>query len=234
MSADIANWLQVNILNNPQIFQGILALIIMVIGGILWSPKKPVEKGFFKRSSGALIFVFGIFTFLYAFIANLADVFTVWATLVLAGVAVFSFEENRRLRKQYKEREERDRKETKLNRIIDWATEILECGRDPSSRQMFVEDSLQKKKDKGSILYMLGSEAHFQIIAVRALHIGYLANDIDPKLGKAVTFAKKRVEQHRKVLKLGSKLKDRAAIGRHRKKVDNAASKVIKLASKLL
>ncbi len=131
MSADIANWLQVNILNNPQIFRGILALIIMMIGGILWSPKKPVEKGSFKRSSGALIFVFGIFTFLYAFIANLADVFTVWATLVLAGVAVFSFEENRRLRKQYKEREERDRKERLLNEIIEWAEDIGKCGIEP-------------------------------------------------------------------------------------------------------
>jgi hypothetical protein len=51
----------------------------------------------------------------------LADVFIVWATIVLAGVAVFSFEESRRLRKQYKEREERDRREKLLDDIQGWA-----------------------------------------------------------------------------------------------------------------
>lgn len=122
MGIDIANWLQVNILNNPQVLESLIALIIMIVAFFLFS-KKPTEHNLFRsrRVWGTLLFVFGIFVFLYANIADLADVFTVWATIVLAGVAVFSFEESRRLRKQYKEREGRDRKERLLNDIQNWA-----------------------------------------------------------------------------------------------------------------
>lgn len=125
MSADIANWLQVNIVNNPQVLQSLIALIILIVASFLIS-EKPTEKSPFRsrRVWGALLFVFAIFIFLFANIADLADVFTVWATLVLAGVAIFSFEESRRLREQYKEREERDRKARLLNEIIKWVLDV--------------------------------------------------------------------------------------------------------------
>ena len=124
MSADIANWLQVNIVNNPQVLKSLIALIILIVAIFLFS-EKPTEKNLFRsrRVWGALLFVFAIFVFLFANIADLADAFIVWATIVLAGVAVFSFEESRRLRKQYKEREELDRKERLLNEIIEWASD---------------------------------------------------------------------------------------------------------------
>ena len=126
MSTDIANWLLVNIVSNPQVFRSLIALIILIVAIFLFS-KKPTEKDTFRHGLGASLFVFAIFAFLFANIADLADVFTAWATIVLAGVAVFSFEESRRLRKQYKEREERDRKERKLITIIEWTTDIAKC-----------------------------------------------------------------------------------------------------------
>ena len=130
MSADIANWLQVNIVNNPQILQSLIALIILIVASFLMS-EKPTKKIPSKRILGAALFVFAIFIFLYANIASLANVFTVWATLVLAGVAVFSFEESRRLRKENRQREERERKERLLNEIIKWAENISKCGIEP-------------------------------------------------------------------------------------------------------
>jgi len=130
MGADIANWLQVNIVNNPQVLKSLIAIMIMIVASFL-SSEKPTEKIPFRRTRrvlGASLFVFGIFVFLYANIADLADVITVWATLVLAGVAVFSFEESRHLREENRQREQRDRKEHLLNEIIEWATDISKCG----------------------------------------------------------------------------------------------------------
>lgn len=126
MITDIANWLQVNIVNNPQVLTSLLALIILIVAGFLMS-EKPTKKIFSKRILGAVLFVFAIFVFLNANIADLADVFTVWATLVLAGVAIFSFEESRRLREENRQREERERKDRLLNEITEWAIDVLDC-----------------------------------------------------------------------------------------------------------
>ena len=104
----------------------ILALIILIVAIFLFS-RKPTEKSTFRHGLGASLFVFAIFVFLHANIADLADVFTAWATIVLAGIAALSFEESRRLRKQYKEREEWDRKERLLNEISEWAIDIYKC-----------------------------------------------------------------------------------------------------------
>jgi len=124
MISDVANWVLINVLTNTRVLTSLLALIILIVAGFLISDKKPAEKIPFRRVLGAVLFVFGIFIFLYANIADLADVFIAWATLVLAGVAVFSFEESRRLREQYKKREEHDRKERLLNEIIEWGLDI--------------------------------------------------------------------------------------------------------------
>lgn len=123
MSADIVNWLQVNILGNTQVIRSLIALIILVVA-IFFFSEKPMEKNTFRRSLGASLFVFAIFVFLFANITDLADVFTAWATIVLAGIAALSFEESRRLRKQYKAREERDRKERIIRDIVEWAAGI--------------------------------------------------------------------------------------------------------------
>lgn len=125
MSTDITNWLQVNIVNNPQFLQGLLALIIMILAFFL-AFGKPTKK-IPRRLGGMAVFVFGSFLFLYAYIAEFDRVLTVWATLILAAVAVFSFEESRRLREENRQREERERKERLLNEIIDWATDVLRC-----------------------------------------------------------------------------------------------------------
>ena len=125
MSIDIANWLQVNILGNPQITGSLIALIILVVASFLFSVKFTEKNPFRSRQVlGAVLSSFAIFVFLYSNITDIADVFIAWASMVLAGAAIVSFEESRRLRKQYKEREERDRKERLLNEIIEWVLNV--------------------------------------------------------------------------------------------------------------
>ncbi len=123
MISDVADWVLINVLTNFQVSTSLIALIILIVASFLFS-RKPTEKSTFGHGLGASLFVFSLFVFLLANIADLADVFTAWATIVLAGIAALSFEESRRLRKQYKEREERDRKERLLNEIIQWAEDI--------------------------------------------------------------------------------------------------------------
>jgi len=125
MGTDIANWLQVNILSNPQVFQSLIALIMLIFAGFLFS-EKSTEKSLFrsKRVWGSMLFVFAIFVFLLANIPDLGDVFIALATIVLACVAIVSFEESRRLRKQYKEQEERNSQAQVLDEIMNWLEEI--------------------------------------------------------------------------------------------------------------
>ena len=123
MISDVVNWFIINVLSNPRVFTSLLALIILIVAGFLMSEKR-IKIYSFKRILGATLFVLAIFVFLFANITDLADVFTVWATLILAGVAIFSFEESRHLRGENRQREEREREERFLERIIDWAEGI--------------------------------------------------------------------------------------------------------------
>ena len=124
MISDLANWVLINVLTNTRVLTSLLAFIILIVAGFLISDKKPAKKVPSKRILGAVLFVFAIFVFLYANIADLADVFTVWATLILAGVAIFSFEESRRLREENRQRENRDRTEHYLDRVENWLVSL--------------------------------------------------------------------------------------------------------------
>jgi len=134
--------------------------------------EKPRKKISSKRTLGAVLFVFAIFIFLYANIADLADVFTVWATLVLAGVAIFSFEESRRLREENRQKEERDRKERLLNEIIEWATDVAKC----ESLSPISELPILDFRTAGKELVDAAIE-HRSKVAIAALGLRYQAID---------------------------------------------------------
>ncbi len=157
MLSDVANWILVNVLINPRVFTSLLALIILIVARFLVF-EKPTKQIPFKRLLGTVLFVFATFVFLYVNIDDLADVFTVWATLILAGVAVFSFEESRRLREENKQREERDRKERLLNEIIEWAEDVAKSAisRRTLSREELWKAKLSYKFHKAKSKYIEG------------------------------------------------------------------------------
>jgi hypothetical protein len=76
------------------------------------------------------------------------------------------------------------------------------------------------------------------MLSWRAVHIGFLAQHSvgDKDVYDAVEHTRTLVRQQSKILSLAAsrKIKNNAAIGKHREKVDNAAKKVIELAVKLL
>ena len=130
-----------------------------------------------------------------------------------------------------------EKRERLLNEIIEWATQILECSRAPT----FIEQRLKLTEEGMSTFEFeldITARAAFNVLSWRAVHIGFLAQySIGNKgLKDAVEDTRTLIRRQVKLLSLASdrKLKDRAAIGRHRKKVDANAKKVIDLATKLL
>jgi len=104
----------------------------------------------------------------------------------------------------------------------------LECGRAPA----FIGQKLN------GFDLNIALQSAFNTLSWRAVHIGFLAQHAigNKGLNDAVENARTLVRQQAKLLSLASarKLKDNAAVGRHREKVDDNAKKVIELAIKLL
>ena len=152
------------------------------------------------------------------------------ATLVLALAAFWAIRQNYLLHK-------RERRERQLNKIIEWATQTVECGRDPA----FTGQRLNltgKRLTTFEFDLNIAIQSAFNVLSWKAVHIGFLAQHSigNEGLKDAVEDTRTLIRQQSKLLSLASarKLKDNAAIGRHRKKVDDNAKKVIELAVKLL
>lgn len=127
----VLNFASTNISIITRVVTSLLALIILIVAAFLMS-EKATKNNSSTHILGSVLFVFATFVFLYANIQNLADVFTVWATLILAGVAILSFDESRRLREENMQREERERKERlqerllrELDQISEWAQSLV-------------------------------------------------------------------------------------------------------------
>ena len=176
---------------------------------------------------GFAIFLYAIVLFI--FIYEGVDVkISAFATLVLAFAAFMAIDENRRLRRENRERENRDRKERKLNRIIDWATQILECNRDLPFVQAGFRTPL--------VVSITGYQANFNILSWRGVHIGFVAKSISRNVNDAVEHERKLLRQHKRIMDLEEegKLRKGTAVGTHRKRIDESARTIIELAVKLL
>ncbi len=254
MISDVANWVLINVLTNTRVFTSLLALIIMIVASFLLS-KKSTEKSPFRsrRVWGVLLSVFAMFIFLFANIADIADVFTVWATLVLAGAAILSFEESRRLRKQYKEKEEHDRKEGILNEIIEWAIDVGKCGLEkdlPDTSR--ISDMNEGKLHLAYSLNILAKT--FQSLRGRNQYTSQIVLTFSSDLQKAAKALINDIEEHINLLdalsgiitvKFVSITKDNleeylaqlnmavTQIGEHKLRLEESTSKVIKEAVKI-
>jgi len=91
----------------------------VIIYGRIRGKRSYINAGF------AILLLSVIFFFIY--LPEYASLFSAWAAMAVAIAAYTSIEENRRLRRDNKEREERDRKETLVNEIIKWAMEVANC-----------------------------------------------------------------------------------------------------------
>lgn len=153
------------------------------------------------------------------------------ATLLLALGAFLTIRQNYCLHA-------RERRERLLNEIIEWATQILECGRAPTYIAERFKVLNGKNTSRFEFELNMTAMAAFNVLTWKAVHIGFLAQYSvrNEGLKDAVEDARTLLRQHLKIvsLALDKKLKDAAAQGRHRDKVDKQAKKVIELAVKLL
>jgi len=155
-----------------------------------------------------------------------------FGTLLLALATILTIKNNNEReairRKDELSKESRERRERLLNEIIEWATQVLECARDKASLQLVFS--------KSELVSTTVTQAGFNILAWRAVHIGAIAASIGQGLQDAVEDTRTLIRQHSKLLSLSAneKVKHSTAIGRHRDKIDNKAKSVIELAVNLL
>jgi hypothetical protein len=167
---------------------------------------------------------------------QLASAYIAIGTLILASATVLlAFFSWRSIKSGY-DKEKRDRRERRLNEIIAWATQVLECGRALALTGQY--PSLREKLATFEFDLDIAVQSAFNVLSWRAVHIGFLAQHSigDKDLNNAVENTRALVREQSELLSLSidHKLKDNADIGRHRKKVDDSAKKVIELAVKLL
>jgi hypothetical protein len=151
-----------------------------------------------------------------------------WIGLAVAigtiSLAVVAFISIRRARDTQK----REYRQRLLSKIIEWATQILICGRDIDAEK-FTRAFTQRAE-------LIEFRQRLNIITWRGVYIRNVAGDIDQQIYRSILTAITRINQHIKVLDLCwyGKLKDNAAIGRHRDRLDNCAKLIIEIAVKLL
>jgi hypothetical protein len=131
-----------------------------------------------------------------------------------------------------KEQEKRDRKERRLKEIIEWATDILVCGRD-ISRGLF------KGIVKGSTSHRaveIEVEAKFNVISWRGVYIRHISSNLNKTLYDKVLNTQRILRQHVKIMGLDfmGKIKNASVLGKHRDTLDSSAKQIIEIAVSLL
>jgi hypothetical protein len=158
-------------------------------------------------------------------ITALGTLAMVFATLLLAYATFRIITSNR-------EQEKRNRKERRLKEIVDWATDILVCGRD-ISRELFKELVSGDTSDRARNIEIT---ARFNVISWRGFYIRHISENLNRALYDNVLEAQRILRQHVKVLDLDfkGKIKNASAIGKHRDTLDNSAKRIIEIAVSLL
>lgn len=196
-----------------------LAIIVMITLGIivagiaLYQPEL-VRSKFLAISEKFPEYVIVLFTGVLAL-----------ATSILAYTTSRTIRSNR-------EQEEYRRKESRLKEIVDWSTQILVCGRDISAEK-FTRLSTRGVTERAELIEV---RQRYNILTWRGVYIRNIAEDIDQQIYRVILIAITRINQHIKVLDLSwyGKVKDNAAIGRHRKRLDDCAKLIIEIAVQLL
>lgn len=213
-------------LNTGIVLIGIIVFLVfagtIVVGISLWNV--PLAKELFPVLEISEVFP----TKAIALFSGLASFGTLFLALTTMITLKRNREENELLRKDNRDKEDRDRKERKLNRIIDWATQILECNRDLA----FVQAGFRTSE----IVSITGYKANFNILSWRGVHIGFIAKSITKDVSDAVEDERNLLRQHKRIMDLEEegKLRKETAVGTHRKRIDESARTIIELAVKLL
>ena len=166
-------------------------------------------------------------------VANDWTIASVVASFIIALIAlILGISSTRQIRGIRKD----EKREHNLRDIIKWAIRILQVNRGPNIVDTPIP-KMNKKTMSFSSEYATLLMTSVNIIDWEGVYIEYAAKNINDKsLIRAVEMARLRIRQHCKAMDLDrdNKMKDGAAIGRHRKKLDDTAKKVIELATELL
>jgi hypothetical protein len=162
---------------------------------------------------------------IFDFLNQWAMVLSASATLLLAFTAFWAIMDNRHGRIV-------DRRERLLKEVIDWATDILICGRD-ISRELFKEIAGGSTSKRAAGIEL---EAKFNVISWRGVYIRHISSNLNKALYDSVLDTQRILRQHGKIMGLDfkSKIKNASALGKHRDTLDDSAKLIIEIAVSLL
>jgi len=148
------------------------------------------------------------------------------ATMILAIAAFVTIRNSN-------EQEKRVRKERLLNEIIDWATDILECGRVPD---MLYEMRVRDKTTTDELKGVMSDDVRYRFNPIKARSV-YLLK-IAPTFGKRLqTFVNATTDAIEQQIELLKQTADGAlspdAVGDHRKVLDKSVDQLIAEATRL-
>lgn len=163
---------------------------------------------------------------IFGFFDDWALVLSAAATLLLAFTAFWAIMDNRYGRKV-------DRKERLLNEIVEWAEDILVCGRVPD---MLYEIRMKDAKRIDDLRGIIAEDASYRFnpIKVRSQYIGKIVLRFEEDLQNAVKSTTKELNRQSELLKqvrdgeINPKI-----VGEQRKGLDQSANKVIEEAAKI-
>ena len=149
-----------------------------------------------------------------------AAILTGGGTLFLGIMAWRAIRQTRRIHK-------REQEQRLLNKIVEWATQILIIGRDIGRGDT---------DDLGKFGFSMEYRARWNVLTWRQVHIRNIATYITSGLEDIVFYTNRLINQHIRILDLeySGKIKKGAAVGRHRKRLDDMARLLIERCVELL
>ena len=180
-----------------------------------------------------------------------AEQFSAWSTVIIAIFTVITIGENRRLRKDAIDRENRENKRQQVKEVINWSKGILKVGTSGSletydaiynnMRSIYHSDKTELKKDvefQMETRIWFGILDELQNLIVESAYImGIVKNfEQEKELADSVLVTFIKLKQHNKIINLAiqDKIKKKECIGRHRKKLDTDAKKLIEKSVQVL
>jgi len=169
---------------------------------------------------------FLIFDFLDKWASAGAPAITLIAVTAALYIGIKSLRQTENIQKQ-------ERKHRLLNEIIEWAVDILECGRVPDMLyEMRVKD-VSKPEELGSVIAD-DIRYRFNSIKARSSYIGKIVLSFGQDLQTAVKVTTEALDRQIELLKQMPDGKvNPTAVGDHRKILDQSANKVIEEAAKI-
>lgn len=185
----LALWLAVDRFSVSEAVSNAIVILSIFAVGITIILHGNVIRNRNLNTLGFAFFLFGVFVVIDKY-EGFAVKISAFAALLVAFAAFFVIDENRRLRSERQQQEERDRKERILNTIIEWGIDIAKCESEPPIATLPVPEllSLEAESAKATIEHInavtkVNLARRYQVLDANSEYIKSRAKKFDKEFG---------------------------------------------------